>query len=452
VLAATLRRLRGNLVVAAHLPRQRRIPFLPRERLDELRDRRIRHVVRWAARTVPYYRDLFRTLGLDPRAIRTAADLSLLPVLDKQLVRARPELFRSTARPARDALSFATSGSTGTPVRVWHDRRSLLANIAFGERERHPVNAVCGTFRPSELYVGYETSTFKKVTGFYAEAARLPIAPRRRFVPLSTPLEEVAAIANAERPDVLVGYGGWVDLFFRTIAARRIALHPPKAVMYMGEALPHGARAHVEGTFGIPVLSRYNAVESFKIGFTCAERTGFHVHEDLCHVRVVGSDGGDAPPGAPGQVVLTNLVNRATVLLNYPIGDVAALAPAPCPCGRTLRLLSELEGRVEDILPLEDGRFVHPREVWQVFKDDADVLQYQLVQREPRRFAVRLATVDDAAFARAAGRCRPALARLLGADARLDLRRSGELERADGVKFRAVASLCPRAGTDADAS
>jgi len=443
MLADTLRRARGNLVIAAHLPRQRAIPFLDRARLDALRDRRVRRMVRWAARTVPYYRELFRTAALDPRDVRTAADLALLPVLDRELVRARPELFRSDARPARDALAFTTSGSTGTPVRVWHDRRSLLANVAYGERERHPVNALCGTFRPSELYVGYETSTFKKVTAFYAEAARLPVAPRRRFVPLATPIDEVVALANAERPDVLVGYGGWIDLFFRTVAARSLALRPPKAVMYIGEALPAGAREHVERTFGIPVLSRYNAVESFKIGFTCGERTGFHVHEDLCDVRVVGPDGRDAPAGTAGRIVLSNLVNRATVLLNYPIGDVAALAPEPCPCGRTLRLLSELEGRVEDVLPLRDGRMVHPREVWAVFKDDPDVLQYQLVQHEPARFAVRLATVDDAAFDRAAARTRPGLARLLGKDALVELERSA-LGRGDGVKFRAVASLCPR--------
>ena len=67
--------------------------------------------------------------------------------------------------------------------------------------------------------------------------------------------------------------------------------------------------------------------------------------------------------GEQGEVVISNLVNGASVLLNYPVGDVAAMSTAPCPCGRTFRSLSELEGRVEDILPLADGRFVHPLSV-----------------------------------------------------------------------------------------
>ena len=445
-LSHELRRLCGSAVIAAHLPRQTRAPYAPRATIESRRDRRVRDTVLYAARSVPFWRDWFARSGVAPRSIRTADDLARLPILDRELERARPDLFLSDARRARGALSFATSGSTGTPLHVSHDRISLLANIPWGERERAPVNHICGSFRPKELYVGYETSTFKKVTAFYAEAARLPVAPKRRFVALDTPVAEIVALFESERPDVLVGYGGWLDLFFRTVTARGLALRPPKMVMYMGEALPHGARAFIEERFGVPVLSRYNAVESFKIGFFCERRTGFHLHEDLCHVRIVGDDGRDVPAGTPGRVLVSNLVNRATVLLNHPIGDVAALSTGTCACGRTMRLLTELEGRVEDALALDDGRFVHPRSVWQALKDDADVLQYQLVQTEPRRFVLHLATLDDAAFARARERSLSKLARLLAPDPVIDVERAAPRAQDGPVKFRAVASRLPRPG------
>ncbi|HVO26374.1 MAG TPA: hypothetical protein VMW56_22400 [Candidatus Margulisiibacteriota bacterium] len=436
-------KLCGNAVIAANLRGQRSIPFLPLHQLEALRDRRIREMVTYAARTVPYYREWFARLGIDPRQVRGAADLDRLPVLDRELVRAQPHLFVTEASAARHAVSFSTSGTTGTPLEVRHDRRSLLANLAFGERERAPVLSLCsGTFRPRELYVGYETSTFKKVQAFYAEHTLLPVRPQRRFVSLLEPVEKIAAIANAECPDVLVGYGGWIDLFFKTVAARGMNLRPPKLVMYMGEALPYGARDWIEGRFGIPVLSRYNAVEAFKIGFFCEQRTGFHLHEDLCHVRIVAPDGRTAAPGVEGEVVISNLVNRASVLLNYPIGDAAAMAAEPCPCGRTFRLLAELEGRVEDMLPRADGRFVHPRAIWQVFKGDVEVLQYQLTQYELQRFVLTLVTADQAAFQRALARALPELERALGAGAIIDVSRRSEIDRGMSGKFRAVASRC----------
>ena len=115
-----------------------------------------------------------------------------------------------------------------------------------------------------------------------------------------------------------------------------------------------------------------------------------------------------------------------------------------CPCGRTFALLSELEGRVEDILPLADGRFLHPRAIFHVFKADPDVLQYQLTQHEPRRFELTLATLDDAAFTRAWARARPTLEALLAPSPTIDARRATEISYGSRRKFRAVASRCAR--------
>lgn len=433
-------RLCGSATVAFHLRGQRDVPYWARPRVEALRDHRVRRTVAYAARNVPYYREWFSSQKADPRDIRSAADLKHLPVLDRELVRSQPRLFLAETSQARGGLSFLTSGSTGVPLEIFHDRRSLLANIAFGERERDPVNRACGKFRPKELYVGYESSTFKKVIAFYQESVLLPVRPQRRFVSLQEPIENVAALNNTERPDVLVGYGGWLDLFFRTVAARGIEIHRPKMVMYMGEALPHGGRAFIEQNFGIPVLSRYNAVESFKIGFFCEHRTGFHLHEDLCHVRIVSPDGMDAFPGGQGEVVLSNLVNRATVLLNYPLGDMASLSTEGCACGRTFRLLSELEGRVEDIVALPGGRSVHPRTIWEVLKADPDLLQYQLIQHETLRFELRLSTADEPAYQRVRGRALPRLQEILGPGAVIESKYEGGIAPRPAGKFRAVQS------------
>jgi phenylacetate-CoA ligase len=53
-------------------------------------DRRLRKMVQHAATRVPYYRELFRKLHLDPRDIRTASDLQHVPVTGKTELQARP--------------------------------------------------------------------------------------------------------------------------------------------------------------------------------------------------------------------------------------------------------------------------------------------------------------------------------------------------------------------------
>lgn len=436
-------RLLASGYVGMKLRQQQRVPWWPRERIEALRDRRLRRLIHHAARTVPFYRQWFAHQGIDPGQIRTKKDLSRLPVLDRQYIREHPEMFRSEGIPPNRSLSFCTSGTTGTPLQVWHDHRSVLANLAYGEREHEALNRVCGgTFRPKEVYVGYETSTFKSVTAFYAESLAMPIRPRRRFVSLFTPIEDAVAIVNEEKPDLLVGYGGWLDVFFRTVHARGLPLHRPRAVLYMGEALPPGGRDFIETTFGLPVQSRYNAVESFKIGYTCECGSGFHLHEDLCCVRVLDDQNTDLPSQEIGRLVITNLINRATVLINYPIGDRAAMIGPGCPCGRRFVRLTELEGRVEDGLVLADGRYLHPRAVWSVFKGDPDVLQYQLTQLEPTRFSLALVTADDPSYAKCRDRALQDLGRLLGREAVISVERVPHWIRQPGAKFRAVLSRC----------
>jgi len=106
MMAKIIRKLYGSVVIAANLRGQQSIPFLPRERLETMRDRRIRNIVAYAARTVPYYREMFAREGIDPRRIRSAADLDRLPVLNKEMVREHPRRFIADAPAARNSLSF----------------------------------------------------------------------------------------------------------------------------------------------------------------------------------------------------------------------------------------------------------------------------------------------------------------------------------------------------------
>lgn len=48
-------------------------------------------------------------------------------------------------------------------------------------------------------------------------------------------------------------------------------------------------------------------------------------------------------PGSKGEVVISNLVNRASVPLNYKLGDVVTLSAAQCACGRTLPTIETID-------------------------------------------------------------------------------------------------------------
>jgi phenylacetate-CoA ligase len=440
-LVALLRKAAGNATVLAHLPGQQSIPYAPRARIETLRDARIASTVRFAARTVPHYRDLFRRLGVDPRDVRTARDLDRLPLLDKDELRRDPERFRSESRAGRSAIPFVSSGSSGKPARIYHDRRSLLANIAWGERERRVTTALAGRrLGYREAGIGYPGGTIRKVRAFYAETTLIK-RPSRLELSVMAPLAETAARLDEFRPDVISSFGNYLAALSRAVARGEISLVPPKLFIYSAEGLTRDVRHEVERTLGAPLISHYSAVEVYKLGFLCETREGFHVHEDLCHVRIVDDAGRDQPPGVPGAVVISNLVNRGTVLLNYRLGDIASFADRPCSCGRTLRMLADVDGRTEDMLPLADGRVLHPRAVWGAIKPHAEVLQYQLEQTAPRDFVLRLVTASDEDLARVAAPIERELAELLGAGATVTTERHERLVTERSGKLRMVVAL-----------
>jgi phenylacetate-CoA ligase len=359
------------------------------------------------------------------------------------MVHENPDAFVSTSRWGNTAVPFLTSGSTGVRLRIHHDAYSLLANIAFGERERQVITHLCGRSRGyRELYLLYARSTVLKVWDFYRDWTCVPIRPERVCVSVLAPFEHIAKTINQFRPDVLVGYGSYLEALFRMLMARGVRMHGPRVLLYGADAMSLEGRRLIEEECGIAVLSYYNAAECFKIGFFCEQRTHFHLHEDLCHVKIMNAQGGNAASGDTGEVVISNLVNRGTVLLNYRLGDVASVSNQPCSCGRTLLSLSDLEGRVEDIVSLPNGALVHPRAIWDVFKERPEVLRYQLIQQEPTRFALNLLTKDVLTYACLIEGIRADLRALLGTSAVIDTQYSPELAVPSAGKFRPVISHC----------
>ena len=434
-----LHRAYGSARIGCRLIGQLRVPFLPEAQLRAMRDQRVRRIVGYAAENVPYYRRLFRHMGIDPSEIRTAEDLDHLPLIDKSAVRQDLDDFVSDSWSSRDALALRTSGSTGVPLTVFHDVASVLDNAAYTERERSVVRTALGGRRGFRtMMVAYAGSTGDEVRSFTSRHALVPAGgPGGRASP-EDPIERVMEAIDRFRPDVVSGNGSFLELVFRQILAEAAKIHRPAILLYHGQAMSEAGLEQIENRLGIRVYSRYNAVEAFKIAFTCESRDGFHLHCDLTHVKIVDPSGATLPPGERGEVVISNLVNRATVLLNYRLGDLAALASGACPCGRTLPRLSGIEGRTEEILTLASGRVLHPRAVWSVFKPQTEVLQYQLVQHAAERYEMRLKTADRTAFDRVVPTITARLREFLGADAILEASFHEQLEADEQGKFRTI--------------
>jgi phenylacetate-CoA ligase len=120
------------------------------------------------------------------------------------------------------------------------------------------------------------------------------------------------------------------------------------------------------------------------VAFECVYKRDMHLWEDAYMVEIIDPKT-DEPlkDGREGELVLTNLIRRATPMLRYRTRDLAFLHPEPCPCGRTHRRLSRILGRTDDMLII-NGINVFPSQIEEVVMKIPEVATNYVIQVEKR--------------------------------------------------------------------
>ena len=436
-------KLAWSAYTLAHAAMESRIPWERTESLLRRQNRRVRRIVRFAFEHVPFYRTEMQARGLHPDNFRTAADLDRLPLVDGHIYARNPYLFQPQhAAPAR--LVLQSSGTSGTTKQLPHDPRSLLLALAHGHRQRHVLAHFTGRLTGyRELNLVRDGSVANQIRSFYENHLYTPrrVDLTRAFLtPGELPLETEIARINDFRPDVLMGYGSYLGALFLAAARHGLKIHLPKAVVYGADSMPAPDRAHLETKLGIPVISTYQSTEALRIGFQCELRRGLHISIDAVAVRIADAGGRTVPPGQPGDVIISNLTNRATVLLNYRIGDVAVSASHPCPCGRTLPIIDSLEGRSDDLIHLAGGRSLHALQVMRRLRTASGIERIQVVQHSLDTFSIHAVAGDIADHNTASSSLAAELAALTGGNPSISVDWLDALPAAANGKTRLVIS------------
>jgi phenylacetate-CoA ligase len=393
------RRMRGmdhpvllTAEMAAIALRQRRVPYVSDATLRRLQRRRIGETVAYAHAHVPYYRETMRRLIMGVEEFREARDLARLPLLERALLQRDPEYFCSERCPPSSCVLLESGGTTGAPLMVFRDPRSLVAGVGYYERQRAVVRQLAGrSMRYREAAIALADSSTSAAYEAIRSRITLPRFMRvdRRRLSMHRAPADLLEELEAFNPHVISSYGSCLEALFTHIRAERPAIAWPRVAVYGGDSMSDAVRGWVSDELGVEVLSIYGAIEASPLGFECEHHHGLHLNIDLYPIRLVDQDGRDATDGDPGEVVISNLVNRGTVLLNYRLGDALTPIAEPCECGRTLPLCSQLERTKEAWLWFGSGR-VHAQVLRGILRHEHELWRYQLVQEARSRLLARL--------------------------------------------------------------
>jgi len=344
----------------------------PRAARAALQAARLRETVGWARERVPFYHE--RLGGIE---IRDVTDLSTLPFTRKADLREHYPFGLLAVPLAEVARIHASSGTKGKPTVVGYTSGDLDVWREVMARAMVATGARGGDL----VQIAYGYGLFTGGLGFHDGAERIGMT----VVP--------SASGNTARQCLLIKD-------FRPVgiaATPSFALHiaemlaeqgtRPEEIglrygMFGAEPWTEGIRRAIERGLGCRAFDVYGLSEIIGPGVAaeCEARDGLHVADDHFLPEIVDPATGEPlGPGREGELVLSTLTKRALPMIRYRTGDITALTPEPCRCGRTSARIARLKGRSDDMLIIK-GVNVYPSEIEGALLDVEDLLpQYQLV-------------------------------------------------------------------------
>ena len=156
-----------------------------------------------------------------------------------------------------------------------------------------------------------------------------------------------------------------------------------RAGIFGAEPWTDGMRREIQAQLRLRAIDVYGLAEAIGPGVSCEcveEQKGLHVFEDHFIVECIDPRTDEpVPDGTPGELVFTSLTKEALPIIRYRTGDISALDPTPCSCGRTVRRMARISGRTDDMLVIR-GINIFPSDVEAVLLAIPELSpQYRLV-------------------------------------------------------------------------
>ena len=323
--------------------------FMPREELQAMQLAKLQKLIPYEYERVALFRRRCDELGVKPRDLVTLADLAKFPFMKKTDLRDEYP-YGLTAAPVREIVRFhCSSGTTGKPICI----PNTMHDVEVWADATARCLAMYGLTDEDVLQVSYGYGLFTGGLGAHYGGERLGCA----VLPTSA--------GNTEKQIMLMK-----DLGSTAIACTpSYFLHVIEVAHQLGvdfrrdTKLRHGVfgaepwtdemRRKIEDATGITAHDIYGLTEISGPGVagSCEHCPGLHIFEDHYYPEVIDPETLEVlPDGQEGELVFTTLDRFGTPMVRYRTRDLTTLHSEQCACGRTVRWMSRIKARSDDML------------------------------------------------------------------------------------------------------
>ncbi len=353
-----------------------------RDEIYSLQNEAFRRLIRRTWQNNSFYRKKWQQVGIEPDAIAGIKDINRLPMVTKQELEQNLREFPPFGEFQGDLPVVriqGSSGSTGKPKPILHTALDWDNITTFWARR-----LAAQSVGPGDLVqVAFTYALF--IPGFTSTEGAMKLGAT--VIPAGS-----GAVTSSTRQieiardwgSTVLGATGTYALHLADVA-ERMGFNPAKdfkfRLMYhTGEPLTDATRQKIEERWKCRSYNNYGSVETGAPNWECAEQDGMHINEDAYYFEVVDPRTGEVlPDGEEGALVLTTLFKEAAPMIRYMIGDLGMIIPGVCRCGRTLKRLGPVKGRLDDMLKVK-GAAIYPTAIETVLRRFAELgTEYRII-------------------------------------------------------------------------
>lgn len=329
---------------------------------------------------VPYVQRLQQQHNLPSRFANWRQFQDLMPVMERQAVKAHSGDLISRARPPWQWRS--TGGSTAEPLRipVWRSEAVLASHDIWYGRSWFGITWADPLF----LIWGHSHGLGPGIIGRYQRAKRrlqdaiLGYYRWSAYDASPPSLRRAAQAMLAWQPTYMMAYAAVLDRFAQMNHHLQPDFHQLglKAAFATAESFPHRHSAQaISTTLGCPVAMEYGTVET---GPIAQQRPDGRYTVFWRHYVIEGYES-DQWPGRY-EILLTSLYPRCMPLIRYKLGDMLTAQPDEANC---IREFDAVWGRSHDLIVLPQGAAIHVEAFTHAIKETPCIIGYQVVHPRP---------------------------------------------------------------------